>query len=66
MKSISAVEYEVDGMKIRVTNQFKIEEAIMKENATRFKLTYSSPLFQQEELDQIERYGQNRGAKELI
>ena len=56
MKSISVVEYEFDRIKIRITDQIKIEEAIMKENVTRFKLVYSSSLFQQEKLEQIGRY----------
>ena len=45
MKSISAVEYEFDGMKIRIIDQIKIKEVIMKENVIRFKLAYSYPLF---------------------
>ena len=38
MKSISAVEYKFNGIKIRIIDEIKIEEAIIKENMTMYKL----------------------------
>ena len=51
MKSILAVEYTLEGVKIRVTNQFEIKNTIMDENAMRFKLFYSFLLFKRKTLD---------------
>ena len=48
MKSISTIEYELDIVKIRVTDQFKIENAIMSKNAMGFKLACSFLLFKYE------------------
>ena len=45
MKSISSVEYSVNGTVIRSLTKLEIEEAIMKENSSRFRLAHSSPLF---------------------
>ena len=45
LKSISAVEYVVDETVIRTSTQIEIEEVIMKENASRFSLAYSYPVF---------------------
>ena len=48
MKSISAVEYFVNGNIIRTSEKLQVEEAIMKENAICFSLAYSSPVFNKE------------------
>ena len=45
MKLISAIEYKVNGMIVRITSQLQIEEAIMSENSTRFLLAFSSLIF---------------------
>ena len=66
MKSIAAVEYEVNGIVIWSSNKLKMEEAIMNENSLCFRLAYSSPLFHWEILPMIGLNGQNLQAQQLI
>ena len=46
MKSISVVEYLVNGNLIQASDKISLEEAIMIENAVRFVLAHSLPLLQ--------------------
>ena len=57
MKSISSVEYLVNGTVIRLSTKLEIEEATMKENSLRFRLAYSSSLFYREAIKLIGSYG---------
>ena len=66
MKPISAVEYKDNRCLIRATSQLKIEEAIMNENNKRFKLVYSSPLFNRNILYQIGYCAEKKAADELL
>ena len=50
IKSILSVEYSINGTIIRSISKLELEEAIMKENSTRFKLAYSSSLFHLENI----------------
>ena len=59
MKSISSVEYSINGTIIRSMSKLELEEAIIRENSTRFKLAYSSPLFHLKNIKQIGSYSQN-------
>ena len=44
----------------------KIEEAIINENSKRFKLAYSSPLFNRNILHQIDHCAEKKAADELL
>ena len=47
-------------MIIRTINQFKMEKAIIDENATRFQLVHSSSLFESRYLEKIGTCGLNQ------
>ena len=53
MKSISLVEYLVNGNLIRILEKILVEEAIMKENSVCFSLAYSSSIFEKNIIEYI-------------
>ena len=57
IKSISTVKYYYNGNVIRTSGQIEIESAVIRENATRFKLEYNSPLFYKSNLDKVGIFG---------
>ena len=66
MKLISTVEYNWNSNIIRTSTQYKIEQAVMNENAIRFKLACNSSLFYKENLIKLGSYGQNKEAQTLL
>ena len=66
MNSISEVEHNIEGFIVITSNQFEIEQAIMKENSARFTLAYSSPLLQSPLLDKIGLFAEKETGKQLI
>ena len=53
MNHMPEVEDKIEGVIVRTLNQFEIEQAIMKDNSTRFTLAYSSSFLQSPFLDKI-------------
>ena len=53
MNSMSEVEHKIEGVIVRTSNQFGIEQSIMKESSVRFTLAYSYPLLQIPFLDKM-------------
>ena len=58
MKLILAVEYLFNSSIIYSLTQLQIEKAVMDENAIRFSLAYSSPVFKKSAIEKIGRIGQ--------
>ena len=53
MKSISTVEYLVNGNLLRTSEKILVEEAIMKENSIHFSLAYSLSIFEKDIIEHI-------------
>ena len=66
MKSINVIEYDYQGTVIRTSTQFEMEKAIMDENATRFELAHTSPLFNKAHFEKIEKHRLNKKAQNLL
>ena len=66
MTSISAVEYMLDGSRVRVSEQLEVERAVMKENSKKFMLVYKSIIFSKEIIERIGDLGQTKSSQELI
>ena len=66
MKYISSVECCNNGTIIIKTNQIDMEQAIMSDNETRFKLDCSSTLFEVQNLTKIGFYGLSELARQLL
>ena len=66
MKAILIVEYLINGMIIRISIQYQMEEAVMNENSTRFSLENTLPIFNPEIIKRIENLDQSNEAQDLI
>ena len=66
MNSISQVEYFSGPNLVRVSQQFAIETAIIAENSSRFKLSYSSPLLRPPLLNRLGMCSNTEEAYRLI
>ena len=66
LKSISAIEYVIDRTVIRALTQIEMEEVIIKENASRFSLAYSSLVFLKNIISKIRQISQTDEVKRLI
>ena len=66
LRSISAVEYMVNGLIIRTTNQIEMKEAVMRENTSRFSLVYSLPVFNPTIIEKLEQWGQMKEIEDLV
>ena len=62
MKYISIVECNYNENVIRTLGKIKMESVVMRENASRFKLAYDSPLFYKSNLNKVGIFNQNEGA----
>ena len=66
MKLISCAEYLMNGSTIRISNQFRVKEAIINENSKRFSLAHTSPLLKASMLEHIELKREKQAYKDLI
>ena len=66
MKSISIVEYLVNGNLIRILEKILVKEVIMKENSVYFSLAYSSSIFEKDIIEYIGSISQSNAANNLI
>jgi len=66
MTSISAVEYMLDGSRVRVSEQLEVEKAVIEENSKRFVLVYKSIIFSKEIIERIGDLDQTKSSQELI
>ena len=66
MKSILEVEYTKYSSRVRMSRRSKVKRAIMAENSSRFKLIYSSSIFQNKVLSQIGYIGDLTSSLNLI
>ena len=53
------MEYIKEKTWIRISNQLEMKREIMAENATRFKLASSLPIFDQNIINQIGNFGES-------
>ena len=60
MKTISCAEHRENRVLIQVMNKEDVKRAIMKENAARFELAYSSLMLSLELSDDLGRVGEGR------
>ena len=63
---MSEVEHQIEGVIVRTSNQFEIEQAIMKKKSSRFTLAYSSPLLQSPLLDKICLFTKKEKVQQLM
>ena len=66
LKSISAVEYVLNGIIIRTTTQVEIEKVVMNENTSQFSLAYSLLIFSKGIIKQLGSKGQTKLIDSLI
>ena len=66
LKLINAIEYNKGGCLICTSKKLEMESEIMAENIYQFKLAYSSPIFNYEIIEYIEKYREIEEAQELI
>ena len=56
----------VEGNLVRASDKIQVEEAIIRENTTRFSLAYSSPIFEKDIIEKIGSMAQTDEVKDLI
>ena len=66
MKSINKVEYKEEGTLVQVVTKEDAENAIMKENSSRFRLAYSSPLLDDELCEELGLSGEGNLSKDIL
>ena len=66
MKSINKVEHKEEGVLVQVTTQDEVENAIMKENSTQFRLACSSLIFKDEMCKELDPSGEGRLAQDIL
>ena len=65
MESISAVEYTINRLIMRISSQLQIEEVVIIENASRFFLASSSSIFSSDIIERIRMYSE-KGVNNLV
>jgi len=58
LQLINTIEYTKGGCLIRTSEKLEMESEIMAENVHRFKLAYSSSIFDREIIEYIGKYGE--------
>ena len=66
MKSISNVEFQQQGVRIKATIQFQVESTIMNENSKYFILAYKSLILSKRVLSQIRMFGKTKQSQKLL
>ena len=66
MKSINKVECKEKGTLVQVVTREDAENAIMKENPSRFRLAYSSPLLDDELCEELGLSGDGNLSKDIL
>ena len=66
MKSINKVEHVEEGNLVQVVTKEEVENAIMKENSSRFRLAYSSPLLNDELSEELGLSGEGSLSKDIL
>lgn len=66
MKSINKVEFKEEGVLVQVVTKEEVENAIMKENSSRFRLACSSPLLNDELSAELGLSGEGNLVKEIL
>ena len=66
MTSTLAAEYVLDGSRMRVSNQFEVEQVVIAENFKCFVLAYKSPIFSSDIIKKIGMFGETKSSQDLI
>ena len=66
MKFINKVECREEGILVQVVPKEEVENAIMKENSSRYRLACSSPLLDDELCEELGLLGEGNLSKEIL
>ena len=66
MKSINKVEHKEEGTLVQVVTKKEVENAIMKENSSRFRLACSSPLLDNKLSEEMGLLGEGDLSKDTL